>query len=265
MQVFARFKCFDKCRYDERMKSLKKVIPFLALSYLFIANFAESEENQTRKETMKYALTPLEYPYDALEPYIDAETVKLHHSKHQQAYVNNLNNALASEPNFKFNGSVSDLIANLANVPMSIRTAVRNNGGGVANHEFYWQGLSPKKSHPSEELLSAIKEAFGSFENFQKIVNDSALSRFGSGWAWLGIACDGSLKVCSTPNQDSPMMSKEISGCSIVPILTIDVWEHAYYLNYQNRRADYLKAIWNIINWERVSKRYEDAVKSLKK
>ena len=247
------------------MKSLKKIIPFLAVSYLFIANFAESGENQRRKDTMKYELTPLEYSYDALEPYIDAETVKLHHDKHQATYVNNLNNALSAEPSFTFRGNLAELLSNLAQVPTSIRTAIRNNGGGVFNHEFYWQGLSPIKSHPSEELLSAIRESFGSFENLQKILNDAALSRFGSGWAWLGVTPTGTLKVCSTPNQDSPVMSKEITQCGIIPILTIDVWEHAYYLKYQNKRAEYLNSIWNIINWNRVNQRYEDAVKSLKK
>ncbi len=222
-------------------------------------------ETQIRKDTMKYELTPLEYSYDALEPYIDAETVQLHHDKHQATYVNNLNKALASEPNFAFDGSVEELISSLSQVPMSIRNAVRNNGGGVANHEFYWQGLSPIKSHPSDELLSAIKESFGSFENLQKILNDAGLSRFGSGWVWLGVSPDGKLTICSTPNQDSPIMDKEIVSCSIIPILTIDVWEHAYYLKYQNRRADYLNAIWNVINWNRVNQRYENAIKSLKK
>ena len=222
-------------------------------------------ETQIRKDKMKYELTPLEYSYDALEPYIDTETVQLHHDKHQATYVNNLNKALASEPNFVFNGSVEELIRNLAQVPMSIRNAVRNNGGGVANHEFYWKGLSPKKSHPSDELLSAIKEAFGSFENLQKILNDAGLSRFGSGWVWLGVSADGKLTICSTPNQDSPIMDKEFVSCPIIPILTIDVWEHAYYLKYQNKRADYLNAIWNIINWNCVNQRYENAVKSLKK
>lgn len=247
------------------MKSLKKITPLLTIAYLFFVGCTSCGANQTRKDTMKYELTPLEYSYDALEPYIDAETVKIHHSKHQQAYVNNLNNALASEPTFTFKGSVKELISNLAQVPTSIRMAVRNNGGGVANHEFYWRGLSPIKSHPSDELLSAIKESFGSFENLQKILNDAGLSRFGSGWAWLGVTPEGKLKICSTPNQDSPIMGKEIAPCGIIPILTIDVWEHAYYLKYQNKRVDYLNAIWNVINWNRINQRYENAIKSLKK
>ncbi len=247
------------------MWNLKKILPILPLTCALLACDSVCAEQSTRKENMKYALTELEFPVDALEPWVDTETVKIHHGKHQATYVNNLNNILASAPDFKFEGSLSELISNLNAVPEAIRGAVRNNGGGVWNHEFYWQGLSPEKSHPSDSLLSAIKDAFGSFENFQKMMLDAGLSRFGSGWSWLGVSPDGKLKICSTPNQDSPIMGKEFSGCDIIPILCLDVWEHAYYLKYQNRRADYLAAIWNVINWKRVNERYENALKILKK
>ena len=209
---------------------------------------------------MKYTLTELEYPVDALEPWIDAETVAIHHGKHQAAYVANLNKAMEAEPNFKFDGSVEALISNLDAVPESIRTAVRNNGGGVWNHTFYWRGLSPEKSEPSPELMSAIKESFGSFDEFKKQMNAAAVGRFGSGWAWLGVSADGKLKICSTPNQDSPIMGDGAGACKMIPILTIDVWEHAYYLKYQNRRPEYAECIWNIINWKRVSQRYQYAL-----
>jgi len=218
----------------------------------------------TQKDTMKYELRQLDYPKNALEPAIDAETVTLHHDKHQATYVDKLNAALATEPSFDFKGSVGDLISNLSAVPESIRNAVRNNGGGVWNHEFYWRSFSPDKSHPSPELLAAIKEAFGSFENFQKQLSAAAVNQFGSGWAWLGVGTDGKLKIASTPNQDAPIMGSEISKTSMIPILNIDVWEHAYYVKYRNRRAEYVEAVWNIIDWNRVSARYEEAVKNKK-
>ena len=236
---------------------------YAAVIALCLCTLADAGEPQTKKENakMKYPLTELEYATDALEPAIDAQTVALHHGKHQAAYVEKLNAALASEPLFKFDGSLDGLLSGLNSVPVSIRTAVRNNGGGVWNHEFYWRGLSPEKSHPSDELLTAIKNSFGSFENFRKTFNAAALGQFGSGWAWLGVLPDGSLKICTTPNQDSPVMGKEVSPCGMIPILCVDVWEHAYYLKYQNRRAEYLEKLWDIINWRRVSERFECAAK----
>lgn len=230
-------------------------IAFASVIFAF-ASFG-TENNQNEDKTMKYTLTPLEYPENALEPWIDAETVALHHGKHQAAYVEKLNAALASEPSFKFDGSVCELISNLDAVPVSIRAAVRNNGGGVANHEFYWRGLSPQKTHPSDELLCAIKDSFGSFENFRKTMTAAAMGQFGSGWAWLGVLPDGKLKICATPNQDSPVMGKDVAPCGMKPILCFDVWEHAYYIKYRNRRADYVEALWNLINWKRVSERFD--------
>ncbi len=243
------------------MEELKKILPIFFVAVVAFSINANCAEDKARKDNMKYALTELKYPTNALEPYIDASTVEIHHGKHQATYVNNLNNILASAVDFKFDGSLQDLLSDLSKVPDSIRNAIRNNGGGVWNHEFYWEGLSPEKSMPSDELLSAIKESFGTFENFQKLMVEAALSRFGSGWTWLGVQLDGKLAICSTPNQDSPIMGKAISNCDMIPILCIDVWEHAYYLKYQNKRADYLNSIWNIIDWNVVNKRFDCAKK----
>ncbi len=244
------------------MKAFLGICAGILISIAFAAPLhCAGGASSTEREKMKYTLKELEYPETALEPWIDAETVRIHHGKHQAAYVEKLNAALASEPSFNFNGSAGELISKLDAVPESIKTAVRNNGGGVWNHEFYWRGLSPQKSHPSDELLSAIKESFGSFDNFKKLMTAAAVGQFGSGWAWLGVLPDGRLKICSTPNQDSPIMGAKISPCGMIPILCIDVWEHAYYLKYQNRRADYAEAVWNVINWKRVSDRFEAAVK----
>jgi len=223
---------------------------------------ADVSKQEIKKEKMKYELEPLEYSYNALEPYIDAETVKIHHDKHQAAYVAKLNAALESDPSFKDGGDLEALLSNLTNVPEKIRTAVRNNGGGVWNHTFYWRGLSPEKSEPSNELMDAIVESFGSFEEFKKQLNDACAGQFGSGWGWLGVNGMGKLKICTTANQDSPIMGSAICPCGIIPILTIDVWEHAYYLKYQNRRPEYLEKIWNIVNWKRVNERFENAVKN---
>lgn len=205
---------------------------------------------------MQYSLTPLDYQYNALEPWIDEETVHYHHDKHQAAYVANLNAALASEPTFEWEGCLCKLISHLDDVPEKIRTAVRNNGGGVWNHEFYWKGLSPDKSEPSPELAAAINKSFGSIDELQKQMSEITIKQFASGWGWLLVSPDGSLKIVSTPNQDNPMMGKAIGACGCIPILTIDVWEHAYYLKYKNLRADYVKNIWNLINWKHVSERY---------
>ena len=225
---------------------------------------AEASSNLKKANTMQYALTPLEYGHSALEPWIDAETVGFHHDKHQAAYVANLNAALASEPSFKYEGDVCGLIMNLESVPEKIRTAVRNNGGGVWNHEFYWKGLSPNKTEPSAKLAEAVKKSFGSFDELKKQMYDVSVKQFGSGWGWLLVNPDGSLKIASTPNQDNPLMGKAIGACGCIPILTIDVWEHAYYLKYKNLRAEYAKNIWNLVDWKRVSERYESAVKDKK-
>lgn len=196
----------------------------------------------------KYELPPLPYAKDALEPHIDATTMEIHHDRHHATYVNNLNAALEGhEIGAK---SVEELISDLNALPESIRTAVRNNGGGHANHSLFWQILSPNGGGaPTGEVAEAINAEFGSFESFKEKFSDAAKKRFGSGWAWL-VVKDGKLEVTSTPNQDSPLME------GATPILGLDVWEHAYYLKYQNKRPEYIEAFWNIVNWEEVNKRY---------
>ena len=199
---------------------------------------------------MAYELPPLPYDYNALEPYIDEETTHLHHDKHHQAYVNNLNTALQGQSQFE-NMSVDDLMRNINSVPESIRTAVRNNGGGHANHSMYWQIMKPNGGgEPTGDLANAINSAFGSFDQFKAAFNDAGAKRFGSGWAWLVIGADGKLAVTSSANQDSPLMEGQY------PVMGNDVWEHAYYLKYQNRRPDYLAAWWNVVNWDEIAKRY---------
>ncbi|MFD0048335.1 superoxide dismutase [Actinomycetes bacterium NPDC127524] len=201
---------------------------------------------------MAFELPQLPYAYDALEPHIDKETMNIHHTKHHNTYVTNLNAAL--EGNEELSGkSVEEVIANLDAVPESARTAVRNNGGGHANHSLFWQILSPNGGgQPTGELADAITSKFGSFDSFKEEFAKAATTRFGSGWAWLAVN-NGSLEVTSTPNQDSPIMEGK------TPLLGLDVWEHAYYLNYQNRRPEYINSFWNVVNWDEVSKRYSQA------
>jgi len=199
---------------------------------------------------MAYELPPLPYDYNALEPYIDEETMHLHHDKHHQAYVNNLNAALQGQSQFE-NMSVDDLMRQINSVPESIRTAVRNNGGGHANHSMYWQIMKPNGGGgPTGDLANAINSAFGSFDQFKAAFNDAGAKRFGSGWAWLVIGPDGKLAVTSSANQDSPLMEGQY------PVMGNDVWEHAYYLKYQNRRPEYLAAWWNVLNWDEIARRY---------
>ncbi|KYD22483.1 superoxide dismutase [Caldibacillus debilis] len=201
---------------------------------------------------MAFQLSALPYAYDALEPYIDKETMNIHHTKHHNTYVTNLNSALEGHPEL-LNKSVEELIQNLDQVPESIRTAVRNNGGGHANHSLFWQILSPNGGgEPTGELREAIEKKFGSFTAFKDEFTKAATGRFGSGWAWL-VVNNGELEVLSTPNQDNPLMEGK------TPILGLDVWEHAYYLKYQNRRPEYIAAFWNIVNWDEVAKRYQQA------
>ena len=201
---------------------------------------------------MAYELPELPYAYDALEPHIDKETMNIHHTKHHNTYVTNVNNALADHSDLQ-DKSVEELIANLDAVPEAIRTAVRNNGGGHANHSLFWQILSPNGGgNPTGELASAIDAKFGSFDAFKEEFAKAATTRFGSGWAWLSVA-NGELEVSSTANQDSPIMEGK------TPLLGLDVWEHAYYLNYQNRRPDYIGSFWNVVNWDEVSKRFAAA------
>ena len=204
---------------------------------------------------MAHELPPLPYPKDALEPYIDATTMEIHHGKHHGAYVTNLNKAIAGKTDLE-SKSVEALIANLDAVPADIRGAVRNNGGGHANHSMFWKLLAPKGGvAASGRLAEDIKIAFGSFETFKEKFEAAGLARFGSGWVWL-VANGGKLEIVSTANQDSPSMGKAVAGCEGQPLLGCDVWEHAYYLKYQNRRADYLKAFWNVVNWAEAEKTY---------
>lgn len=201
---------------------------------------------------MAYELPQLPYAYDALEPHIDKETMNIHHTKHHNTYVTNLNKAVEGHSDLA-SKSVEELISNLDAVPESIRTAVRNNGGGHANHSLFWKLLSPEGGgEPSGELKSAIESKFGSFDKFKEQFEAAGAGRFGSGWAWL-IVNNGELEIASTPNQDSPLMEGK------TPILGLDVWEHAYYLKYQNRRPEYMKAFWNVVNWTEVEKLYSEA------
>jgi superoxide dismutase, Fe-Mn family len=207
---------------------------------------------------MAYELPALPYPKEALEPYIDALTMEIHHGKHHAAYVANLNKALAGKPDLE-KKSVEQLIGQLDAVPADIRGPVRNNGGGHANHSFFWKILGPKSGGaPAGDLGDAIQSAFGSFDAFKEKIEAAGLARFGSGWVWL-LVNGGKLEIASTANQDSPLMGKTIAGCEGSPLFGVDVWEHAYYLKYQNRRADYLKAVWNVVNWAAVAKHYAAA------
>ncbi|WP_368652089.1 superoxide dismutase [Ornithinibacillus sp. 4-3] len=200
----------------------------------------------------KFELPELPYAYDALEPTIDKETMNIHHTKHHNTYVTNLNNALEGHADLQ-DKSLEDLLTNLNSLPESVQTAVRNNGGGHANHSLFWNTLSPNGGgNPSGELADKINEKFGSFDKFKEDFEAAAAGRFGSGWAWL-VVNNGELEITSTPNQDNPVMEGK------TPLFGLDVWEHAYYLNYQNRRPDYAKAIWNVVDWDAVAKNYEAA------
>lgn len=217
----------------------------IILSVYLFANKNEKEK------TMAFKLPELPYAYDALEPHIDARTMEIHHTKHHNGYTNNLNSAI--EGTGLESKSIEDILANIS----SHSGAVRNNGGGFYNHSLFWEIMSPNGGGaPSGDLANAINSAFGSFDKFKDEFSKAAATRFGSGWAWL-IVSNGSLKVTSTPNQDNPLM--DIADEKGTPILGLDVWEHAYYLNYQNRRPDYINAFFNVINWDEVSKRFNSA------
>ncbi len=202
---------------------------------------------------MAYTLPDLPYAYDALEPHIDARTMEIHHTKHHQGYTNKLNAAIEGHADLE-SKSAEDLVAGLNSLPDSVKGAVRNNGGGYVNHKLFWAVLSPDGGgNPSGDLGSAIDSTFGSYDEFKTQFEDAAKTQFGSGWAWLVVDGSGKLHVVSTPNQDSPLTDGH------TPILGLDVWEHAYYLNYQNRRPDYVSAFWNLVNWDEVARRYADA------
>jgi Fe-Mn family superoxide dismutase len=200
----------------------------------------------------KYTLPELPYAYDALEPHIDAKTMEIHHTKHHQTYIDKLNAALEGNEELS-NQSVEELMLNFANVPAELTTPVRNHGGGHANHSLFWTIISPNGGgEPTGDLAAAIDSTFGSFADFKKLFTNNAVNHFGSGWSWLVVAA-GQLVPYSLPNQDSPLTAGEL------PILGLDVWEHAYYLKYQNKRPDYLDAWWNVVNWNNVAKRYSEA------
>jgi len=203
-----------------------------------------------KEETMAFTLPPLPYDYNALEPHIDTQTMQIHHDKHHAAYVNNLNAALEGHAGLQSH-SIEDLLRNIKEVPDGIRQAVINNGGGHANHTLFWEIMGPNGGgEPTGALAQAINQAFGDFASFKQKINDAGVKRFGSGWSWLVQDKSGNLQVISTANQDSPLLEGQI------PILGVDVWEHAYYLKYQNRRPDYLSAWWNVVNWEAVARRF---------
>ncbi|HEU5261222.1 MAG TPA: superoxide dismutase [Gemmatimonadales bacterium] len=208
----------------------------------------------TPEKVKKHTLPPLPYEYAALEPHIDRQTMEIHHTKHHQAYVNTLNAALDTHPAL-YERSLEALLGGISGVPEDIRTAVRNHGGGHHNHSLFWTIMTPKGGgEPAGALADAIKQTFGDVAQLREQLSSAALARFGSGWAWLAVA-NGKLEVLSTANQDSPLMDGKI------PILGLDVWEHAYYLRYQNRRADYIAAWWNVVNWPEVARRYHEARK----
>lgn len=211
------------------------------------------EPLEMKDQSGKYVLAPLPYSHDALEPYIDKMTMEIHHGKHHQAYVTNLNNAIAGTE--MENKDLMDLFKNMSQYP----AAVRNNGGGHWNHTFFWEIMAPKGGgQPSGKLFDAIVKRFGSFEKFKEEFAKAGATRFGSGWAWLIVDASGELQVTSTPNQDNPFM--DVADVKGVPVLGVDVWEHAYYLKYQNRRVEYLENFWNVVNWKEVERRYNEVV-----
>lgn len=200
--------------------------------------------------TDEFKLMPLPYSYDALEPYIDKETMIIHHTKHHQTYVDNLNKIIASSPSLS-SKSLEDLLVNLDSLPANVKQGVINNAGGVYNHNFFWTIMSPNQSgNPTGDLSKAINTTFGSFDNFKSKFKDSAMSRFGSGWSWLVSDKDGNLSIISTANQDTPI------SIGLTPIIGIDVWEHAYYLKYKNKRSDYIDNWWNVVNWNQANTNY---------
>ncbi len=208
---------------------------------------------------MAYELPKLPYAYDALVPHIDAKTMEIHHTKHHQAYITNANNALKDLPAFAAL-EVDALLPRLSEVPDNVRPVLRNNAGGHSNHSFFWKTIGPNRGGtPTGSLAAAINTAFGSFDKFKEEFGKAATTRFGSGWAWLVVGSDRSLSIGSTANQDSPLMGKAIAGIQGTPVIGLDVWEHAYYLNYQNRRPDYIAAYWNVVNWDAAETNFASA------
>lgn len=227
-----------------RREALKRT----TLAVIGTAVSARSLAQTAAPSVQPFTLPPLPYAVDALEPHIDARTMEIHHDRHHGGYVANLNKAIEAEPSLR-GRALEDMLRNLASVPESVRTAVRNNGGGHFNHSLFWQMMSPKGGKPGGELLRALETAFGGLDAFRQQFTSAALGVFGSGWAWL-VWHAGRLRIQTTPNQDTPLAD------GAYPILGVDVWEHAYYLKYQNRRADYLAAWWNVVHWDFVAERY---------
>jgi superoxide dismutase, Fe-Mn family len=248
----------DKKSYlMERRKFVKSVGLVTAAAYVspkIIGNNQVTISAAGNEGAPALEFPPLPYAYDALEPYIDARTMEIHYDKHHRAYFTNYVNAIKGTP---LEGmSVTDVFASVSKQS----DAVRNNGGGYYNHIFFWNNLASKSAGPSSELSAAIAKSFGSFDKFKETFSTAGKTRFGSGWAWLCLSSDKNLTIGSTPNQDNPLM--DISTVKGTPLLTLDVWEHAYYLKYQNKRADYIDAFWNVVNWEEVNKRYAAALKA---
>jgi Fe-Mn family superoxide dismutase len=240
----------------ERRNFIKNLGMGVTASIIAGKSFA-GELNKSKIYNMEsfntHEFPPLPYAYDALEPYIDGRTMEIHYDRHHRTYFNNFVNAIKGTD--LDNQSIEKIFAGVS----GSGDPVRNNGGGFYNHVFFWNNLKPKSSSPSEGLSSALTKSFGSFDKFRETFSNSAKTRFGSGWAWLYLTADKNLAVGSTPNQDNPLM--DVSAIKGTPLLTIDVWEHAYYLKYQNKRADYIDAFWNVVNWEEVSRRFQEAVK----
>ncbi len=238
-----------------------KAVALTAGALTVVPSFLQGQtsDSSTGGSTYPFKLAPLGYPYDALEPYIDALTMQIHHDKHNGAYVDNLNKAIAQAPESIQKMSLEELLLNLDKVPDNIRTAVRNNAGGQYNHSFFWKLLKKNEGgKPTGELATAIDGTFGSYSAFQDKLSEAAVKVFGSGWAWL-VADGKQLEITTTPNQDCPISKPQEKQ---IPIVGIDVWEHAYYLKYQNRRAEYVKAFWNVINWDYAAERYAAALKT---
>jgi len=241
----------------EQKNIIKKSVPGLLAALLFSAAVFAGDPGTLKNSTMEkfdiHVFPALPYAYDALEPYIDARTMEIHYDKHHRAYFNNF---VAAIKGTKYDQStIEDIFEKISEAG----DAIRNNGGGFYNHVFFWNSLAPKSSGPSAELSAALAKEFGSFDKFKELFSNAAKTRFGSGWAWLYLTSDRKLAVGSTPNQDNPLM--DLSPVKGTPLLALDVWEHAYYLKYQNRRPEYVEAFWNVVNWEEVSRRYKEALK----
>jgi Fe-Mn family superoxide dismutase len=238
---------------NKLLKNLCLGLTLIILPGLILAEKPNDKNENIMKEFKTTEFPALPYSYDALEPYIDARTMEIHYDKHHRAYFNNFVNAIKGTP--LENTSIDKIFSEVSKAG----DAVRNNGGGFYNHVIFWQNLGKGNTKPSEELMAAINQTFGSFDKFRETFSNAAKTRFGSGWAWLYLNSDKKLAVGSTPNQDNPLM--DVSPVKGVPLLAIDVWEHAYYLKYQNRRPEYVEAFWNVVNWDEVNRRYADAIK----